>query len=223
VILSCQAALFDLDGVLVDSTVAVERVWRKWAHAHNINPDSIMEKAHGRRSVETLRMVAPHMDAEKENLIVERMEIEDKEGIVSIAGANELLGSLPLDRFMIVTSATAALAAARLQYAGFRVPDRMVTSEDVDQGKPFPEPYLKGAAALGFAPADCVVFEDTPAGIQAGKAAGMRVVALTSTYEAEELTAADAIIDSLAAVKARLQKGILCLELEVGSRAALSR
>jgi mannitol-1-/sugar-/sorbitol-6-phosphatase len=223
VILSCQAALFDLDGVLVNSTVAVERVWRKWAHAHNIDPDSIMEKAHGRRSLETLRLVAPHLDAEKENLIVERMEIEDKEGIVSIAGANELLESLPPERFIIVTSATAALAAARLQYAGFRVPERMVTSEDVDRGKPFPEPYQKGAAALGFAPADCVVFEDTPAGIQAGKAAGMRVVALTSTYEAEELTAADAIIDSLASVKARQQKGILCLELEVGSTAALSR
>jgi mannitol-1-/sugar-/sorbitol-6-phosphatase len=223
VILSCQAALFDLDGVLVNSTIAVERVWRKWAHAHNIDPDSIMEKAHGRRSLETLRLVAPHLDAEKENLIVERMEIEDKEGIVSIAGANELLESLPPERFMIVTSATAALAAARLQYAGFRVPERMVTSEDVDRGKPFPEPYQKGAAALGFAPADCVVFEDTPAGIQAGKAAGMRVVALTSTYDAEELTAADAIIDSLAAVKARLQKGILCLELGVGSTAALSR
>jgi mannitol-1-/sugar-/sorbitol-6-phosphatase len=213
VILDCQAVLFDLDGVLVDSTVAVARVWRRWAHEHSIDPEQVIANAHGRRSIETIRIVAPHIVAEQENLKVETLEIEDKEGIVAIPGAHDLLASLPLDRYTIVTSATAALAAARLQYAGFRVPGSLVTADDVAEGKPSPEPYLKGAAVLGFAPADCVVFEDTPAGVQAGKAAGMRVIALTTTYPSEELTAADALLDSLAGVKARLLGTMLRLEL----------
>jgi sugar-phosphatase len=213
VILICQAVLFDLDGVLVDSTLAVERVWRKWALDHDINPEHVMENAHGRRSIETIRIVAPHLDSDRENLNVENMEISDKEGIVAIPGASELLSSIPPDRYLIVTSATAALASARLQYAGLSVPERLVTADDVAEGKPSPEPYLKGAALLGFTPADCVVFEDTPAGVRAGKAAGMRVIALTTTYPAAELTEADAVLESLVGVTARLQHGSLCLEL----------
>jgi sugar-phosphatase len=213
VILTCQAVLFDLDGVLVDSTLAVERVWRKWALEHNINPEQVMENAHGRRSIETIRIVAPHLDADRENLNVENMEIGDKEGIVAIPGASMLLSSIPPDRFLIVTSATAALASARLQYAGLSVPERLVTADDVADGKPSPEPYLKGAALLGFTPADCVVFEDTPAGVRAGKAAGMRVIALTTTYPAAELTEADAVLESPEGVTARLDKGVLILEL----------
>ena len=210
---SCQAILFDLDGVLVDSTVAVERVWRKWALEHNIDPEHIMDNAHGRRSIETIRSVAPQLDADRENLRVENMEIEDKEGIVAIPGALELLSSIPPNRFIIVTSATRALATARLQYAGLPVPERLVTADDVAEGKPSPEPYLKGAALLGFAPADCLVIEDTPAGIQAGKAAGMRVIALKPTYPATALTAADAVLESLVGVKASLQNGMLQLDV----------
>ena len=210
---SCQAILFDLDGVLVDSTVAVERVWRKWALEHNIDPEHVMDNAHGRRSIETIRSVAPQLDADRENLRVENMEIEDKEGIVPIPGALELLNSIPPNRFIIVTSATRALATARLQYAGLPVPERLVTADDVAEGKPSPEPYLKGAALLGFAPADCLVIEDTPAGVQSGKAAGMRVIALKTTYPATVLTAADAVLDSLVGVNARLQNGMLHLEV----------
>jgi sugar-phosphatase len=213
VILACQAILFDLDGVLVDSTAAVERVWRKWAHKHAIDQDYVMAISHGRRSIETIRELAPHMDAEQENRIVEKMEIEDKDGIIAIPGARELLASLPADRFLIVTSATTALASARLQYAGLCVPDRLVSSDDVTEGKPSPEPYLKGAAVLGFIPADCVVFEDTPAGIQSAKAAGMRVIGLVTTYPAAELTAADALLQSFQEVKTRFQNGLLHLEL----------
>lgn len=211
--LICQAILFDLDGVLVDSTLAVERVWRQWAQEHNVDAEFVMENAHGRRSIETVRIVAPHLDADRENLKVENMEINDKEGVVAIAGTRELLSSLPSERFLIVTSATAALASARLRYAALQVPDRLITANDVEQGKPSPEPYLKGAAVLGFGPADCVVFEDTPAGIQSARAAGMRVVALTSTYRAAELTGADAVLESLAGVKAILQADRLRLEL----------
>lgn len=217
-VFSCQAVLFDLDGVLVDSTLAVERVWRKWAAEHNIDPELVMENAHGRRSIETIRIVAPELDAERENVTVETMEISDKDGIVAVPGAAELLSSLPPDRFTIVTSATNALASARLRYAGLAVPERMVTADDVVDGKPSPEPYLKGAALLGFAPADCMVFEDTPAGVESGKAAGMPVIAVTSTYPATELTRADAVLDSLSKVKARIQDGNMVLELPAAVR-----
>ena len=209
----CKAILFDLDGVLVDSTQAVERVWRKWAAQHKLDPQLVLEHAHGRRTIETIRIVTPQLDADAETGNVEEMEIADKEGIIAIPGAADLLRSLPSDRFNIVTSATRALASARLRYAGLPVPERIITADDVTEGKPSPEPYLKGAAALRIAPADCVVFEDTPAGVESARAGGMRVIALTSTYSADELKAADAVLDSLVHIQAELQKDGLRLEL----------
>jgi sugar-phosphatase len=209
VIFRCKAILFDMDGVLVNSGDAVARVWRRWAAEHKLDPQYVVGHAHGRRSAETLRIVAPELEAGQENLKVEQMEIEDKEGIIAVQGAIELLHSLPGDRFTIVTSATLALALARLQYVGIPFPARFITADDVVNGKPSPEPYLKGAALLGFAAQDCLVFEDTPAGITAGKAAGMQVIALQTTYPAGELTAADALVKSLAEVEARLKDGVL--------------
>ena len=209
----CKAILFDLDGVLVDSTQAVERVWRKWAAQHKLDPQLVLEHAHGRRTIETIRIVTPQLDADAETGNVEEMEIADKEGIIAIPGAADLLRSLPSDRFNIVTSATRALASARLRYAGLPVPERIITADDVTEGKPSPEPYLKGAAALRIAPADCVVFEDTPAGVESARAGGMRVIALTSTYSADELKAADAVLNSLVHIQAELQKDGLRLEL----------
>ena len=209
----CKAILFDLDGVLVDSTQAVERVWRKWAAQHKLDPQLVLEHAHGRRTIETIRIVAPQLDADAETDNVEEMEIAEKEGIVAIPGAADLLRSLPSDRFNIVTSATRALASARLRYAGLPVSERLISADDVTEGKPSPEPYLKGAAALRIAPADCVVFEDTPAGVESARAGGMRVIALTSTYSADELKAADAVLDSLVHIQAELQKDGLRLEL----------
>jgi len=209
----CKAILFDLDGVLVDSTQAVERVWRKWAAQHKLDPQLVLEHAHGRRTIETIRIVAPQLDADAETGNVEEMEIADKEGIIAIPDAADLLRSLPSDRFNIVTSATRALASARLRYAGLPVPERLISADDVTEGKPSPEPYLKGAAALRIAPADCVVFEDTPAGVESARASGMRVIALTSTYSADELKAADAVLDSLVHIQAELQKDGLLLEL----------
>jgi mannitol-1-/sugar-/sorbitol-6-phosphatase len=202
-IISCQAILFDLDGVLVDSTTAVARVWTKWAIAHALSPELVVAQAHGRRSVETIRAVAPQIKAEEENVKVEQMEIEDRDGVTALPGAVELLRAVPSDRVAIVTSATRPLAVARMGYAGLPIPKNMITSEDVVQGKPFPEPYLKGAALLGFAPTDCLVVEDTPAGIDAGKKAGMRVLALQTTYPVEELQAATVMAQSLAKVKLR--------------------
>ena len=213
-IFNAKAILFDLDGVLVDSTPAVERVWRRWAAMHNRDPQYVISMAHGRRSVETIRVVAPEMKAEEENLRVEQMEIDDKEGIVVIPGAPELLRSLPLDRYTIVTSATPALAIARLEYAGLPVPKRFISADDVVNGKPDPEPYLKGAALLGFAPRDCVVIEDVPAGVQSAKAAGMAAIALSTTYSAGELSAADAILGSCLDIKAGFDGTELRLELK---------
>jgi len=204
-----------MDGVLVDSGNAVERVWRKWALEHDLDPDFVVEHAHGRRSAETLRIVAPELEADHENLKVEQMEIEDKEGITAVPGAVELLRRMPRGRFTIVTSATPTLAAARLQHVGIPMPERFITADDVVNGKPSPEPYLKGAALLGFAAADCLVFEDTPAGIAAGKAAGMQVIALQTTYPAEALNAADAMVKSLAEVETQFAEGVI--RLLVGS------
>lgn len=197
---SCRAILFDLDGVLVDSTPAVARVWGRWALAHSLAPDMVIATAHGRRSIETIRKVAPQLDAAAENVHVERLEIAEREGVTALPGAAHILAALPQDRFAIVTSATRSLAIARLGYAGLPVPQNIISANDVVNGKPSPEPYLKGAGLLGIAPQDCLVFEDTPAGIAAAHAAGMRAAGLVTTYPADDLRQADALIASLSEV-----------------------
>jgi sugar-phosphatase len=212
-IFSAKAILFDMDGVLMDSTPSVERVWRTWAAKYGLDQERIASLAHGRRSIETIRAVAPQLDAEKENIVVEQMEIDDKEGVTALPGAAELLAHLPPDRFAIVTSATRPLAVARLGYAGIPVSRHMITANDVIHGKPSPEPFLKGAALLGFAPVDCLVFEDSPAGIASARSAGMKAIALQTTYPADQLQAAHAIIGDLADVKATLRDGHITLEL----------
>jgi mannitol-1-/sugar-/sorbitol-6-phosphatase len=208
-----KGLLLDMDGVLVDSAPAVERVWREWAIEHGLDPAMVVAQAHGRRSVETLRAVAPQIDAERENIIVEQREIEDREGVTAFPGADRLLRALPAARFAIATSATRPLAVARMGHAGLPVPHNLITADDVIDGKPSPEPYLKGAALLRIASADCLVFEDTPAGIASARAAGMRVVAVGNTCPAEELRAADAHVASLAEVKAQIQGGNIELDL----------
>jgi mannitol-1-/sugar-/sorbitol-6-phosphatase len=208
-----KALLFDMDGVLIDSAPAVERVWRRWALAHNLNPDHVVAQAHGRRSIETIRAVAPHMDAGRENVHVEQMEIDDKEGVTALPGSVRLLQGMPQSRFAVVTSATRPLAVARLGYAGLSVPSHMVTADDVVQGKPSPEPYLKGAALLGVAAGDCLVFEDTPAGVAAARSAGMRVIALHTTYPAPALAAADAIVAYLADVEVEARGETIAVEV----------
>jgi mannitol-1-/sugar-/sorbitol-6-phosphatase len=188
----CSALLFDMDGVLVDSTPAVARVWRSWALAHGFDPDEVVARAHGRPSISTVRDYLPHADHEAENRIVERMEIEDLAGVVPLAGSRELLLSLPSDRWTIVTSSTRSLAEVRLRTAGLSIPKSLVTSSDVTNGKPHPEPYLKAASVLGYSAADCVVVEDVPAGIRAGKSAGARVIAFPTTCKEPDLQAAGA-------------------------------
>lgn len=182
----CDALLFDLDGVLIDSTPAVERVWTRWAKAHGFEPSEVVQRAHGRPSIVTLREYLPSADHEAENALVERAEIEDTEGVVPLPGAAELLETLPRDRWVIVTSGTRPLAEVRIRAAGLPQPKFIITASDVRNGKPHPEPYLMGAERLGFTAERCTVVEDAPAGIRSGKAAGMNVIAFgTITGETE--------------------------------------
>jgi len=181
------ALLFDLDGVLINSTPAVARVWRRWAIERGFNPEEVVARAHGRPSLTTVREYLPDADHEAENREVERREMEDLEGVVPLAGAFDLLRSLPQDRWTIVTSCTRALAEVRIKAAGLPLPPKMITSTDITHGKPHPEPFLKGAATLGFPPERCIVLEDVPAGVKAGKAAGARVIAFTTTVDEGKL------------------------------------
>jgi mannitol-1-/sugar-/sorbitol-6-phosphatase len=199
----CAALLFDMDGVLINSTPAVARVWRRWAIEHGFNPEEVVPRAHGRPSLTTVREYLPNSDHEAENREVERREIEDVEGVIPLPGALDLLASLPQERWIIVTSCTRALAEVRLRAAGLPLPKKMVTSNDITHGKPHPEPYLKGASLLGFLPAECVVLEDVPAGIRAGKGAGARVIAFRTTTQEPILreAGADWILNNCADIR----------------------
>jgi mannitol-1-/sugar-/sorbitol-6-phosphatase len=193
----CRALLFDMDGVLVDSTPAVARVWTAWANRFGLEPDEVVRQAHGRPSIETIRELMPKADHRAEDHAMEQAEIADVEGIVALPGTKQLLDALPANRYAVVTSATHPLAVVRLRAAGFAIPKHLVTASATEHGKPHPEPYLLGAQSVGVAPADCVVIEDAPAGIQSGKAAGSRVLALRTTASDTvlQMAGADWIVD----------------------------
>jgi len=208
-----------MDGVLIDSTPAVARVWRSWALAHHFNPDVVVARAHGRPSIATVRDFLPNADHEAENQIVERMEIEDLAGVVPLPGSRGLLNSLTADRWTIVTSSTRSLAEVRLRAAGLSIPRNLITSTDVVNGKPHPEPYLKAASVLGFAAADCVVVEDVPAGIRAGKAAGARVIAFPTTCQTPDLktAGADWVVKNCSEISVLINQAGLILDLAGGT------
>ena len=194
----CQAILFDLDGVLVDSAECVERTWRNWASRHRLNPEHVIAFAHGRRTIETVRLVAPGLNAEAEVAELETSEAMKADGIYEIEAARDLVDRLPVGRWAIVTSGTRAVAEFRLRYTRLPVPSVMICANEIVHGKPDPEGYLAAAARLGDPPADCIVIEDAPSGIAAARAAGMRVVAIASTFPPEQLKAADAVVERLA-------------------------
>jgi sugar-phosphatase len=218
--LRCRAVLFDLDGVLIDSTPAVARVWHRWAIEHGFDPERVVKMAHGRPSRTTIRELLPNADIAVEDRELERREIEDLDGVVPIAGALQLLASLPHDRWTIATSGTRPLAEVRLRAAGLPIPKTMITSNDVKIGKPDPEPYLKAAAILRYAASDCVVVEDAPAGIRSGKAAGSRVIAFTTTAPPTELEEAGAnwIVRNCTDITARIEDSELLLSLRDSGR-----
>ena len=197
----CEAILFDLDGVLVDSNQAVVRAWQGWAEERGMDPERILEVAHGRRTAETIRLVAPDLDADAEASALERSEVDNLDGVLEIAGARELLSSLPPDAWTVVTSGTRPVATRRMEHLGLPLPERLVTAEDVENGKPHPEPYLMGAEIVGTTPEACVVIEDAPSGVSAARAAGMRVIAVATTYRADDLSEADAVAAALAEIR----------------------
>jgi len=217
----CKGVLFDMDGVLVDSTPAVARVWARWALKHNIDPDHAVVAAHGRTSLTSIQELLPNADPAvhlAENDWMERAEIEDIEDVVALPGARELLSVVPPSQFAVVTSATRALAEVRLRAAGlWKYIQHLVTASDITRSKPDPEPYLKGAAALNLNPHVCIVLEDAPSGTRSGKAAGAHVLALrTTTPEAELLAAgADWIVNDCSSLhlEPSAQPGQLALAL----------
>ena len=203
--MDCDGVLFDLDGVLVDSARVVVRTWHTWARTKGLDAERFIEIAHGRRPAETLRLIAPDLDAESEAAELERLEVNDTDGILEVEGALELLGTLPEGSWTVVTSGSRALASGRMRHVGLPLPERFVTADDVENGKPHPEAYLKGAEILGASPETCVVIEDAPAGVQSAKAAGMRVVAVATTHRAEDLHEADVVLGALSEMRVLTQ------------------
>jgi mannitol-1-/sugar-/sorbitol-6-phosphatase len=192
-----SAVLFDLDGVLVESREATERVWLDWARANGIGDDELRSAMHGVRSVEVVSALRPELDSVAESEAIERRQAEDVAGLRAIPGAAEALRALREERVAVVTSATRDLAAARLGAVGIELPAVVVYAGDVSRGKPDPEGYLTAASRLGVDPAEALVVEDSPPGIEAGRAAGAATVAVTSTHAAGELGAADVVIGTL--------------------------
>jgi mannitol-1-/sugar-/sorbitol-6-phosphatase len=199
---TCRAVLFDLDGVLVDSTSYIEEQWRGWASSKGLDPEPFLKVCHGRRAVETIRLAAPHLDAEAE-VAAFVPPANDDSPLVAVKGALGLLEKLPPDSWAVATSGPKVGAIDRLRRAGLPIPRILIGAEDVREGKPSPDVYLRAAGALGVAPSDCVVIEDAPPGIEAGHAAGMVVIALTTTHPLAQLAAAETWAESLASIQVR--------------------
>lgn len=198
---TCKAVLFDLDGVLADSTAVVDRVWRVWADERGLDGDAIMKVAHGRPSAEIIRDFAPELSVESEVELLEHREAEDLSGLVGIMGAAVLVRSLPRASWAVVTSGTTMVAQPRLAAVGIPEPPVLITANDIVRGKPDPEGYLTAASRLGAPAPRCIVIEDSPAGLDAARAAGMKTIGVTTTFPAESLAPVDALVSSLEAVR----------------------
>jgi mannitol-1-/sugar-/sorbitol-6-phosphatase len=194
------AILFDIDGTLVDSTPVVERCYRLWAKEYQLDVDAVLRVCHGRRSEDTVSdFVAPGRRAAALARLT-ALELGDLDGVVVLPGARDVLNAVPRGQWAAVTSGERPLMTKRLAAAGLPIPDVLVCAEDVSVGKPSPEGYLKAAAALGADPADCLVVEDAPAGIAAGRAAGAKVLSLTTSHSREQVAGADDTVADLSHV-----------------------
>ncbi len=204
-----KGLLFDMDGVLISSIGSVVRCWRVWAKKYDIPNADTYEVPHGVRAIDIVRSLRPDIDPIEGLRVIEDLEIDDTSDLKVLPGAKELLESLPPDRWAIVTSATRRLMLGRLEAAGLPAPDRIVSADDVVRGKPDPEPYRNGAKLLGCTPEECIVVEDAPSGVGAGKAAGSRVLGVVGTHTLAQLEQADWIVGSLETVSAKAQNGAL--------------
>ena len=219
--LHCDAILFDLDGVLVDSRECVERTWRNWAAERGLDPELVLREAHGRRTLETIARVAPHLDAATEGARIAASETGETRGMYEIAGARELLASLPPRRWAIVTSGIRAVAETRIRHMQLPTPPVLIPADEISHGKPHPEGYLTAARRLSIDPERCIVVEDAPPGIEAARAAGMRAIGVLGTYPPDALVAADVVVSSVAALRVTARNGGLAIALSHdGSRAA---
>jgi len=203
-----------MDGILISSLGSVERSWTQWAITRGVDPEKTLSIAHGRRAIETLALLRPDLDSEAELKVIEDLEVADNEGLTVLPGVLELLATLPADRWAVVTSATERIARVRLAAGNVPAPGRLVTADQVTHGKPHPEPFLAGAALLGFKPEECVVFEDSASGARAGRAAGCTVVATTFSHPIESLDAAHYLVEDLTWVRAEVRDGGVLLRLK---------
>jgi sugar-phosphatase len=200
----CSAVLFDLDGVLVDSTPLVTRLWTSWASENGHDIAEVLAAAHGQRTVDTMTSLFGNEDAAKQAELFDQRELREVDGLVALPGARELLEQMPPGRWAVVTSGSKNLARSRMSVCGLPAPSVLVSAEDVSHGKPDPEGYSLACARLGAEASTAVVVEDTPAGVRAGRAAGTRVVAVGTTYPIEELGEADVCSGGLSDISLQL-------------------
>lgn len=194
---STKGLLFDMDGVLISSIGSVIRCWRVWAKRYDVPNADTYDVPHGMRAIEIVQSLRPDIDPQEGLRVIEDLELEDMAGLKVLPGVKALLESLPRDRWAIVTSATHRLMLGRLKAAGLPIPERIISADMVERGKPDPEPYVRGAELLGFSPSECIVVEDAPSGVGAGIAAGCRVLGVLGTHAADELHGASWIAPSL--------------------------
>jgi sugar-phosphatase len=212
-----KGLLFDMDGVLVSSIGSVERCWRLWAEIYEVPNAKTYDVPHGMRAIEIIKSLRPDIDAEKGLQVIEDLEMEDMADLKVLPGVKQLLESLPLERWAIVTSATRRLLLGRLEAAGLPIPERIISGDMVERGKPDPEPYRRGAELLHLRPEDCIVVEDAPSGVGAGVAAGCRVLGVLGTHSLEELQGAEWVTPSLENVAVTIMPDRLELRFETGN------
>ncbi|MGB7188536.1 MAG: HAD-IA family hydrolase [Acidobacteriaceae bacterium] len=212
--IAVRGILFDMDGVLVSSIGSVERSWTRWAQAHGVDPALAIRMAHGRRAIETLEFLRPDLNSQEELLRLEEVEMEDNGDLKILPGVQRILHTLPPSRWAVVTSATERLALRRLRDGGVLDPPQLVSADKVSKGKPDPEPYLTGATLLGLPPEACLVIEDAASGVQAGHAAGCKVLATLFSHPLESLSAADWIVRSLEDVRVSVAGDQIEIEFE---------